>query len=98
MTAPQPKTVPVPAGDGAREHIRRLLDVEPRARRFAILPVLITALAIAIAAPLSWAMWHVYMEGALDPRRHGAGLCRQDGAGSRREHRRFAGPRQSVCA
>ena len=63
MTAPRPETVPVPVGDAAREQIRGLLDVEPRVRRFAILPVLITALAIAIAAPLSWAMWHVYMEG-----------------------------------
>ena len=63
MTASPLKADPVPADDGTGEHIRRLLDAEPRARRFAILPVLITALAIAIAAPLSWAMWHVYMEG-----------------------------------
>ena len=34
-----------------------------RAKRFTILPVVITLLAIAIAVPLCWAMWYAYMEG-----------------------------------
>ncbi len=63
MTASPLKADPVPVSDGTGEHIRRLLDAEPQARRFSMMPALITALAIAIAAPLSWAMWHVYMEG-----------------------------------
>ena len=63
MTESQSQAIPLPAGDGPAEHIRRLLDVEPRAKRLAILPVLITLLAIAVAMLLCWAMWYVYMEG-----------------------------------
>jgi multidrug resistance efflux pump len=63
MTESQSQAIPLPSGDGTAEHIRRLLDAEPGAKRFAIIPVLITLLAIAIAVPLCWAMWHVYMEG-----------------------------------
>src|ERR1700688_2442196 len=63
MTESQSQAITLPSGDGTAEHIRRLLDAEPGAKRFAIIPVLITLLAIAIAVPLCWAMWHVYMEG-----------------------------------
>ena len=63
MTESKSQAVPLPAGDGTAEHIRRLLDAEPRAKRFAILPVVITLLAIAIAVPLCRAMWYAYMEG-----------------------------------
>ena len=63
MVASQLKIDPSPVSDEAAEHLRRMLDVEPRPRRMAIAPVLITLIALAIAALLSWAMWHVYMQG-----------------------------------
>lgn len=57
------KIDPSPVSDAAAEQLRRMLDVEPRPRRMAVAPVLITLIALAIAVPLSWAMWHVYMQG-----------------------------------
>jgi multidrug resistance efflux pump len=62
MAASQLKIDPSPVSDAAGESLRRMLDVEPP-RRVAIAPVLITLIALALAVPLSWAMWHVYMEG-----------------------------------
>jgi RND family efflux transporter MFP subunit len=50
---------PVTAVSG--DEIRRLLDSEEPAPRRPILPILLTLAAILIAAPLSWATWHVYM-------------------------------------
>jgi multidrug resistance efflux pump len=55
------KNDPSPVSDAAAEQLRRMLDVEPPPRRIA--PVLITLIALALAVPLSWAMWHVYMQG-----------------------------------
>ncbi|HEY1857789.1 biotin/lipoyl-binding protein [Acidocella sp.] len=63
MAASHLKIDPTPASDAASEHLRRMLDVEPQPRHRAILPVLITLIAVLLAAPLTWAMWYAYMEG-----------------------------------
>ena len=52
MSAPQPKSAPAakpPVGDITR----------PRRR---LIPLLVTLTTIAIALPLSWAMWNAYVE------------------------------------
>ena len=68
-----------------------LLPAAPARRRFRVLPLLITLAVIAVAVALGRAMWDAYMGAPWDPRWHGAGLCRDDGAASRRPDRRVAG-------
>ena len=54
---------PSPVSDAAAAQLRRMLDEEPPRRRTAIISVLLTLAALAIAAPLSWEMWRVYVDG-----------------------------------
>ena len=61
MTASQVKLDPSPVSDAAAAQLRRMLDTEPPPRRLA--PVLITMVALGLAALLSSAMWHSYIEG-----------------------------------
>ena len=63
-------------------------DIKSRIR---VVPILITLGTVAVAALLAWATWQVYMGCALDARRHGAGLCRHDGARGGRTNRQAAG-------
>ena len=65
MTASQVKLDPSPVSDAAAAQLRRMLDTEPPPRRLA--PVLITMVALGLAALLSSAMWHSLYRRAMDP-------------------------------
>ena len=66
--------------------------------RVRILPLLITLVAVALAVPLGLGDVGRLYGGAVDARRHGARLCRHDGAGGLGADRRAAGCRQPVRA
>ena len=42
------------------------------------LPVLFTVAAVCVAAALGWQAWQYYMGSAMDARRHGPRLCREN--------------------
>ena len=88
------RTISVAPPSGRRD----LSAQEPPRRRLRMLPLLITLATITIAVVARAGDVGRLYGRALDPRRHGARLCRDDGAAGRRPDRRIAGRRQPVRA
>src|SRR5271167_128740 len=84
--------------DGPEAPRRAPRDRNRAKPRIALGPILITLVTLAAAALLALGWLGSLYGRALDPRRHGARLCHDDGAGGGGQDRRISDRGQSVRA